>query len=235
MNGNQASEDDIDKWRQYWKDKDSPLHRHNDDFFYQLYADEINLILRRFGFAGGDVLESGCGNGALFPFLNLEKSKYTGMDISSSLLNDFRAKYPSTTLIEDSAENIPGGPYTLIFSNGVGQYFNGKRLSEYINRSVDALSPGGLLIIGNLLWKASQSNFISGVYADVACRLPVGKLESARRFLKAIVGSENASVASMGYWINPKDILEVASLTENTILGSIFHPYRFTFVGRKLK
>lgn len=227
-----APNDDLSKWKGYWKDKDSPLHRHNDDFFYKLYADEINLILRRFGYQQGPVLESGCGNGALYPHLNIDKQNYIGMDISSSLLDQFRKAHPGVKLLEESAENIPTGPYALIFSNGLGQYFNESRMKAYIETATEQLLPGGLLIIANLLSKEARSRFFAGVYADQAC-LPTRR-RNLRQWLRSLVQVVRPQPDDpMGHWINPEDVLKFTTTQLNTILGSIFHPYRFTLVSQK--
>ncbi len=230
MNG--STTDDLGKWKEFWKDKDSPLHRHNDDFFYKLYADELNLIFRRFEYNGGRVLESGCGNGGLFPFLEVNRDNYIGMDISTKLLKEFQIRFPEVQLIEDSAENLPAGKYALIFSNGVGQYFNRERMQTYINRATSVLEDGGTLVIANLLWLSARNNFRRGFYSDIATPPAQGRLEPIRRIIRQVRYLLQPPEKSMGYWINPEDILRLSPTTNNTILGSIFHPYRFTFVAR---
>ena len=68
------------RWGKFWNKQTTPLHRYNDPLWYKLYAEEINLILQTSGYNDGAVLEMGCGNGALFPFLNINKENYTGVD-----------------------------------------------------------------------------------------------------------------------------------------------------------
>lgn len=229
---NASTTDDLEKWKEFWKDKDTPLHRHNDDFFYKLYADELNLIFRRYGYNGGRVLESGCGNGGLFPFLEINRDNYIGMDIGTTLLKEFQSKFPSVKLIEDSAEHLPPGKYSLIFSNGVGQYFNRERMQTYLNRAISGLEQEGTLIIANLLWSSARTNFRRGFYGDIATAPVQGRLDPLRRMFRQVRYIFQSPDKSMGYWINPEDILRMCPTTNNTILGSIFHPYRFTFVAR---
>lgn len=224
--------DDLDHWRTFWGNQTSPLHRHDTEFYYQLYAEELNLIFRRFGFAQGSVLESGCGNGALFPYLNINRDDYTGMDISYSLLDQFRTNHPNVTLIEDSAENIPNRQFQLIFSNALGQYFHPKQMEQYIKNASSRLEPGGLLIIGNLLWRSARSRFQAGVYADIANQ-SYRQLKTLRSNVRAWLSWWRDKPDTMGYWVEPEDVLKLIPTQQNTIVGSIFYPYRFTLVVRR--
>lgn len=231
-----VNKDDLNNWSSFWKDQSKPLHRYDSEFFYELYAQELNLMFRRFGYSGGSVLESGCGNGALLPYLNVDKSRYTGMDISPGLLAEFRRLHPNIkTPIEDSAENIPAGTYDLIFSNGVGQYFNPERMHTYIRNAYNGLAEGGILVLANLLSLQCRAGFGRGLYRDPVVLNQIPIRQRVRSFWSLLRGQKALGPDKLGYWYTPEAILQMLPGTDRFLLGSLFHAYRFSVVVVKPK
>ena len=128
---------EADRWKQFWGKQTTPLHRFNTPFWYEKYAEEINLILKVSEYSGGAVLETGCGNGALFPYLDINKKEYTGVDISESLLSIFRSKHPDANLIcGDSSTYLSNERFSLIFTNDASLYIN---FDGYVKREWDSV------------------------------------------------------------------------------------------------
>lgn len=219
---------EADRWKQFWGKQTTPLHRFNTPFWYEKYAEEINLILKVSEYSGGAVLETGCGNGALFPYLDINKKEYTGVDISESLLSIFRSKHPYANLIcGDSSTYLSNERFSLIFSNGVIQYFNRQMMHRYILTSMDMLKENGILLIANILWKNAKNGYYSG---ELTTRTPKSgnpSLKIIKSFIWRIIKPND----SMGHFYNPRDFFQYGVNT--TVYGSLFHPYRFSVVLRK--
>lgn len=221
---------EISKWKQFWNQQTSPLHSYNSPTWYRLFANEINLILQAVEYKGGAVLETGCGNGALFPYLDIDKKDYTGIDLSDSLLEIFRKNHPDVNVISGDASSYRSEKrFSLIFSNGVVQYFNKKMLDKYIQQSIEMLEDNGILLMGNLLWKDVRNQYYSG---ELITGENVKKPRYPRlKLIKAKIWSLLDKNDFMGHAYNPRDFFEYSG--EVTIYGSLFHPYRFSVAIKK--
>lgn len=221
---------EINKWKEFWNKQTSPLHSYNSPAWYNLFADEINLILKAAKYTGGPVLETGCGNGALFTYLDINKEDYTGVDISSSLIEIFKANHPNVKLIcgDASSFNLEK-KFSLIFSNGVIQYFDKPMLGRYIQNSLNMLNENGILLLANIPWRDVRNQYYSG---ELVSGENVKKSRYPRlKVIKALIWSLIVENDSMGHYYNPKDFFKYA--VDATIYGSLFHPYRFSVVIRK--
>lgn len=216
----------LNKWRAFWNAQDTPLHYGNTDEWYRRFAEEINGIFDSIGYSGGSVLESGCGNGALFEFLHINKDEYLGVDLSISMLKIFHAKFPEVKLIcADASSFYTSRRFQLIFSNGLVQYFDRKMLRRYIRKSYDMLDRGGSLVIANVPWKDLRLNYLSGI-------LHQKPVTQKGRWIKTLLAYFRDD--SMGFWYNPQDFFGFSRLGfEITLFGSLYHPYRFSIVLRK--
>lgn len=221
---------EINKWKEFWNKQTSPLHSYNSPAWYNLFADEINLILKAAKYTGGPVLETGCGNGALFTYLDINKEDYTGIDISSSLIEIFKANHPNVKLIcgDASSFNLEK-KFSLIFSNGVIQYFDKHMLGRYIQNSLNMLKEDGILLLANIPWRDVRNQYYSG---ELVSGENVKKSRYPRlKVIKALAWSLIVKNDSMGHYYNPKDFFKYSA--DATIYGSLFHPYRFSVVIRK--
>jgi cyclopropane fatty-acyl-phospholipid synthase-like methyltransferase len=212
-------------WRQFWEGKTSPLHRFNTPEWYRRYAQEINLILDTLDYQGGNVLETGCGDGALFNELAINKKDYTGIDFSTSLIDKFQINHPSLKLLcTDAASYYEEKKFSLIFSNGVIQYFDRGQLDLYIKNSLKMLDSSGILLMGNIPDRDSKgkiqsvnSSFLQRVYQEAKVTL----IELSGRH-------------SIGCWYNVKDFRSyLGEDLEMQVFGSLFHPYRFSLALKK--
>jgi len=214
-------------WKNFWQNQSTPLHRYNSEEWYRMYAEEINLILKSLGYNQGPVLETGCGNGALFDYLDINKKDYMGTDLSENLVSIFRKKHPDVTLIcTDSCEYICPHKVSLIFSNGVGQYFDKSMMELYINNSLSMLDENGILLLANLPWKDLKIKLYSGELS----KNPSSSLVKSLIFFLA----NSIKKDSMGCWYNPKDFFAYKKPgLDIYIYGSLFHPYRFSIGFKK--
>lgn len=215
-------------WKSFWDTQSTPCHRYNTCEWYSRYAREINLILESLGYQGGSVLETGCGNGALFESLDINKSDYVGTDISQNLVDIFQSAHPELKLFcTDSANYSCDRQFSLIFSNGVLQYFDQAKLDLYMQNSLMMLEPKGILLLGNLLLRDLKSMFAGN---DFSGKNVEGRYLKMLKFkFREILGQP-----SMGYWHSPRDFMKYqTSGLEMQVFGSLFHPYRFSLAFKK--
>jgi cyclopropane fatty-acyl-phospholipid synthase-like methyltransferase len=221
----------LNYWKNFWSNQSTPLHRYNTPEWYERYSREINLILESSGYQGGATLETGCGNGALFNSLNINKLDYVGTDISDTLLNIFRSNHPELKLIcTDSATYKESRNFELIFSNGVVQYFDRQQLQIYMRNSLEMLQPGGTLLLGNLLWRDLKSGlFGSGELSGHTQKHSM--LTTTKFYVSELIGRQ-----TMGHWHAPRDFFGYCDDNiQMQIFGSLFHAYRFSLVFKKIK
>jgi cyclopropane fatty-acyl-phospholipid synthase-like methyltransferase len=222
------------RWKTFWENQSTPLHNFDNDKWYEFYAKEINLLLEVLEYQGGSVLETGCGNGALFDYLNINKNDYVGTDISQSMLNIFQSKHPQIGLVcSDCTLYIVRRKFSLIYSNGVIQYLNPKQLDLYVQNSLSMLEKDGIMLIGNILWNQSKADYFSRLYSPGKLTLKISQ-KSIAKYLKSIVRKVVGKDFS-GYWYSPSDFLKYQNENiEAYTFGSLFYPYRFSLALKKL-
>jgi 2-polyprenyl-3-methyl-5-hydroxy-6-metoxy-1,4-benzoquinol methylase len=217
------------RWRSFWNNQSTPLHRHNDEGWYRRYAEEINCLVESNGYRGGPVLETGCGNGALFDYLNINKLKYVGTDLSEGLLKLFQSRHPELSLIcADSSSFYTYQRFELIFSNGVIQYFDQAMLDLYIRNSCSMLEDGGILLMVNIPWRDLRNKFLSG-------ELSKDPTSTAKLWwlwwLRTVLLRQGDG---FGSWYNPRDFTTYSRYGFSmTVFGSLYHPYRFSLALKK--
>jgi trans-aconitate methyltransferase len=216
----------ADYWKKFWDNQATPLHRYNTPEWYALYAKEINLILDALDYDSGSVLETGCGNGALFNQLNINKSGYVGTDISSGLIDIFRSQHPELELVcTDSATFKTDKKFSLIFSNGVIQYFDKGQLDMYVKSSLEMLDENGILLMVNVPDKDIQKKYYSMNESS--------SIKATLQYLKVLV-QRLSGVPGIGNWYNNQDFSRYkAPGLEIQFFGSLFHTYRFTIAIKK--
>ncbi len=210
-------------WQEYWNQQNTPMHAHSSDEWYQLYAQEINLLCKAAGVSAGPVLESGCGNGALYEYYDFIDGEYVGIDFSETLLQQFKERYPSLELgVADAASYSDQRKFSLVFSNGVVQYFEPPTLARYIENNLSMLDETGVLLLINIPNSVVKPEYYSGEMYSRQQQLS---------FLKKLVARvrSRGRKDGLGYWYRPADFASYDSNTLNvTIYGSLFHPYRFS-------
>jgi cyclopropane fatty-acyl-phospholipid synthase-like methyltransferase len=218
----------VDRWRNFWSEQNSPLHRYNNEKWYRLYAKEINLLIEIAEYDGGPVLETGCGSGSLYKYLSINKDEYVGVDLSERMLEVFRSSHQGVSLIcSDGSSYSSTEQYSLIFSNGVIQYFDRRMLANYIKNSLNMLKQGGILLIVNIPWKELRSAYASG---ELGSSINPNWVKKTKTMISGIIRRSS----SMGNWYNPRDFLlfKKKDIKINAY-GSIYHPYRFSIIMKR--
>ena len=207
-------------WKTFWANEDDPRHPHSGQFFAEHG--------REFTFVCGDprgkrVLEFGCGSGALFSPMGLERAaSYRGVDFSEKMLAVFRAAHPNVDLVcADATAYSDGARYDLIFSSSMVQYFSREMFRRHIATARALLAPGGRLLIGSVPWRGARAAFHLQAYSPPA----------ERRVLRglAVLACSYAGVDRMGRWYSYRECTAAATrqgLTA-TYFGSLLLPYRF--------
>ena len=227
------------KYREFWAGQTSPLHRGHDDRTYRAYADELKNIFAYFGYAGGNVLEIGCGNGALFPYFGFDSENYLGIDFSPSMLRIFRENCPGVRVVEgDAATYQPEAEYQLIFGNAVHQLFSPTMLKQHLNRMLPSLGQGGIFVLANLPYRPLKNRYRSGEFNSqrqfVEHSLVQQLVLGIKRVIIRILNAFRAERDGIGFWYSPNDILTfIGPRYTIELLGSNFYAYRQHVIIRR--
>jgi SAM-dependent methyltransferase len=207
-------------WREFWANQDDPRHPRSTQFFVE-HGREFTVVCG--DPTGKRVLEFGCGSGALFSPMGLERAaSYRGVDFSEKMLAVFRAAHPTVDLVcADATSYRDGGQYDLIFSSSMVQYFSRDMFRRHIATARALLAPGGRLLVGSVPWRGARAAFHLQAYSP----------PTERRVLKglAVLVRSYLGVDRMGRWYSYRECVQVAlrhGLTA-TFFGSLLLPYRF--------
>jgi lipopolysaccharide exporter len=221
LRGELAYSSTAERFRKFWEDKKSPLHRTDSVEFYQNLAVELRGLFPRE--SSVKVLEIGCGDGSLFQYLGLASDKYTGVDFSPSLLELFRTRHPGLQLCcaEGSSFLESSRKYRLIFSHGVVQHFDQDMLHSHFENARRMMNDDSILVCASVLDKARRLQYEAGLQTK-------GTLPRIIRLVKSTV-SRALSRDVMGYWYSREEFAKIANSHE---LGASFSesgtfPYRF--------
>lgn len=147
--------------RSFWESRTTPLHRSDTDEFYRQHAGELVFLLPRN--VPQTVLELGCGNGALYPYLGFDSTDYTGVDASPAMLEAFQGKHPEVALKRAEASSYrEDRTYDLIFSNGLVQYLDRRALRELVANARAMMHSGSRFVAGSVLWKSRRAEHFAG-------------------------------------------------------------------------
>ena len=114
------------------------------------YSNELYNALGSFGLTPRHhVLDVACGTGLASRTLIENAFRVTGVDLSASMLEKARERYPSATWIEGSAEALPFPPHTFDAAIAA-QAFHHVDRTKAIAELVRVLRPGGIV---GIWWK----------------------------------------------------------------------------------
>ena len=211
----------VERFRQFWADKDSTLNNREGDAFWRAQAAEIkNLYSSK---QPQRVLEIGCGDGNLFPYFDIPAQNYKGVDFTPQFIERFRSKEPGVDLecAEGASYLDRGQKYDLILLNGIVQHFDFKMLEQHLQNARAMLRDGGLLIWGSIPQKRYRTQYDAGKWSGR------GKA-SAMRLLRSW-GGRILGLDAMGYWYEPADVAALAKKygLHSEFFQSDLYPYRF--------
>ena len=213
----------VQYWSNFWSGKTSPLHREGTTDYLDKLAAELILILPSEGVR--TVLEIGCGNGDLFRRLQFDTKKYFGIDLSESLLSQFRSSFPGVEVGRRSGHDFRADrQFDLIFSHGVIQYFSPSMLDEHLGHARTMLADGGMIVHAGIPWKRARR--------DYRHQLLLSPARNSRRIKMLVAGAlERLGLRrdTMGYWYELSTLHRMAERHRLMVsfAGSINYPYRF--------
>lgn len=154
-NRNNIKKFDTSGWISSYTNKSFPK--------YEMLEWVERTVERILSFNAENILEIGCGTGLLlFRIANFCK-KYTGMDISSVIIDKLKKNlnelnlYKNVEVLHGEAASFIDNPllknkkFDLIIMNSVVQYFpNLQYLENIINKSIDILNNEGKIFIGDI-------------------------------------------------------------------------------------
>jgi lipopolysaccharide exporter len=211
----------VERFRQFWADKDSTLNGREGEDFWRAQAGELRRLYS--AKPPKRVLEIGCGDGNLFPYFGIAPTNYKGVDFTPQFIERFRSRQPSVHLeCAEGASYFDGATkYDLILLNGIVQHFDPKMLEQHLRNARAMMHDGGQLIWGSIPQRRHRWEYDSGKWSGS------GKT-SILRVLRSW-GGRLLGLDAMGFWYEP---VEVAALTKKYGLDVQFfpsdlYPYRF--------
>jgi SAM-dependent methyltransferase len=218
--------DGKDKWKTFWKDKADPLTCGQGVANNDRLARELQILLPA-GFSS--VLEIGCGNGVLFEALGFDKVAYHGIDYSTAMIAAFQKQYPAASVSVTDFRHYEGTEgLDLIFSHGVVQYVPLADFEVQIARSAKLLKQGGHVVHAGILRKSCRAALMGGELWEE----PGNPVKNLLRIAAESLGVRR----SFGHWYDIPDVRRIAKKHgfSAQFFGSLFFPYRFHVVMKKL-
>jgi 2-polyprenyl-3-methyl-5-hydroxy-6-metoxy-1,4-benzoquinol methylase len=217
----------TERFRQFWAEQDTTLKGRHDEEFRRAQACELkNLFQNRMS---GRVLEIGCGDGGLFPYLQIPAENYKGIDFSPQFIERFRSTYPEVQLecTEGSSYLDRDTQYDVILMDAIVQHFDRAMLEQHLQNARHMIGENGRLIWGSIPQRKHRRKYDAGKWSTSG-------RASLTRFIKSWVG-RILGMDAMGYWYEPSEIAALArkyGFYARFVLSNT-SPYRFHAVLRK--
>jgi len=217
----------TERFRQFWADQDTTLKGRDDQEFRRTQAYELRSLFP--ARMPGRILEIGCGDGGLFPYLEVPAENYKGIDFSPQFIERFQAEYPDVQLeCAEGASYLDGdAQYDVILTDALVQHFDRAMLQQHLQNAHRMISENGQLIWASIPQRKHRRKYDAGKWSGS------GKT-GAIRLLKSWVGRV-LGMDAMGYWYEPAEIAALArkyGFHARFVLSST-SPYRFHAVLRK--
>ncbi|MEU8686457.1 amino acid adenylation domain-containing protein [Streptomyces sp. NPDC048611] len=230
--------EDFGVWKSSYDGERLPL-----DDMRQWRAATVAEILR---LKPEKILEIGVGNGLLFSQLAPHCAGYWGTDFSPSAIESLRGRLGSlegpVPDIElriqqaDDMSGLPEGFFDTIVVNSVVQYFpDADYLADVVRKSLDLLTPGGSLFLGDI----RNLRLLSCLQAGVIARRQGGHTDSeaARTALKQKTEAEEELLLAPDYFVQLCEGLEsvggVDIRLKRATYANELSRYRYEVVIRK--
>ena len=111
-----------------------------------------SILARKRKLSDLDVLDVGCATGELLGFLaaRMERSRFTGVDVSEDLLVEGRKLAPFAEFRNASALDLPAdfaGKFDLVCAMGCMSIFDEREVERFWDNLLRVTKPGGLVIV----------------------------------------------------------------------------------------
>ncbi|MAF36665.1 hypothetical protein CL622_06130 [archaeon] len=93
-----------------------------------------------------NILDVGCGTGYLEQFLAKQSARVTGIDISSKMLEQARAKFPAVDFKEADIYSFEAGQFDAVIANSFLHHCKDNQL--ILKKIAELVRPGGVLFVG---------------------------------------------------------------------------------------
>jgi O-antigen/teichoic acid export membrane protein/2-polyprenyl-3-methyl-5-hydroxy-6-metoxy-1,4-benzoquinol methylase len=217
----------TERFRQFWADQDTTLKGRDDDEFRRAQAYELKSLFP--SRVSGRVLEIGCGDGGLFPYLEISAENYKGIDFSPQFIDRFQSTYPEVQLEcrEGSSYLDRDVQYDVILTDAIVQHFDRSMLEQHLQNAGRMMSENGQLIWASIPQRKHRRQYDAGKWSASGKTSPM-------RFFKSWVG-RILGMDAMGYWYEPAEIAALAGkhgFHARFVLSNT-SPYRFHAILRK--
>lgn len=213
-------------WKEYWGSATDPRwcnHLHGDspqarEEYYDLLACELRVLLSA---PFDNVLDVGCGDGAISKRLFSGASSYTGVDLSQAMLDKFPHFAKMRLVCADAASYCEQRKFDLIFSNGVVQYLSTSMLKEHLVNIRTMLEPSGKVVFASMPFKPMEHRYRGGFSWESEA--------SVKTFLRSRLRHLLRGPDAMGRWYSGSEIARYASDAGFSckFFGSMLFTYRF--------
>ena len=107
--------------------------------------------LKRFATKENRILDIGCGNGRLYQLFDDLSTRFTGIDISETLINIAKEKYSEATFIVGDMRKLPfeDGSFDIAYSIAAVHHLPPEGQQEVLQEVSRVLVPGGLFVMTN--------------------------------------------------------------------------------------
>jgi cyclopropane fatty-acyl-phospholipid synthase-like methyltransferase len=210
---------DRQYWHKFWAEKDNPLHSSDDGAYYDKLAAELCLLLPP---GTQSLLDIGCGSGALYQRMGLDKLNYVGIDLSQAMVSKFKNDHPRADVrLCDVRDFDATQKFDVIFSHGVVQNLNPGEFKAMLATTKKLLTPSGRIIHAGMLWDRGRWLVESGVLQN-------NPLPSYKRAANALLTRSKIKMG-MGHWYSMRKVRQLAKQQglDSQFFGSILYPYRF--------
>ena len=195
-----------------------------------------------------NVLELGVGNGLILSQVAPHCAAYWGTDFSASAIESLRAKTSARTDLAghvvlraqraDDTLGLPADFFDTIVINSVVQYFpHADYLLDVIRNSLDLLTPGGSLFLGDIRNLRLLRHLQAGVVAHRPVTDPDGDAEAARALMEQKVKEEEELLIAPDFFVRLGEALEgvggVDIRLKRATYANELSRYRYDVVIRK--
>ena len=213
---------DRQYWGKFWAERDNPLHSGSDAAYYDKLASELSLLLPP---ELQSLLDIGCGSGALYQRMGLDKLNYIGIDLSQAMVKKFKEDHPQADVrLCDIRDFATDQNFDVIFSHGVLQNISPVEFDTMLATTKKLLTPTGCIIHAGVLWDRGRRIVESGVLQETP--LPFYK-RAANTLL-----TRSKMKMGMGHWYSMRKVRQQAMRQglSAKFYGSMLYPYRFHVV-----